>query len=250
MRVKALKLDVLGITDEGTFEGHAAAFHNTDSYGDVIEPGAFKRTLDHWRTKGKPIPILWQHNPYEPIGHTLEASEDEKGLAVKGQLILGVQKAREAYELMKAEVLGGLSIGYDTVKDRVEGRTRFLKELKLYEYSVVTWPANERATYGNLKHTPEQQDVIGALLDVLALEELTTHLKNGHPLPAGTRRLVGEAIRTLSALQAFTPAEADPDNHSDEAGTEAAPEQKSPEPDNQVVQTITLLREFRKGFAA
>jgi HK97 family phage prohead protease len=249
MRVKALKLDVLGITDEGTFEGHAAAFHNTDSYGDVIEPGAFKRTLDHWRTKGKPIPILWQHNPYEPIGHTLEASEDEKGLAVKGQLILGVQKAREAYELMKAEVLGGLSIGYDTVKDRIDGRTRYLKELKLYEYSVVTWPANERATYGNLKHTQEQLDAVGVLLDAIALEELVGAIREGHPLPAGIKRLAGEAIKSLTVLQEAAPDEPDSLTHSGDPEPPTEPERKNDEPDPQVTEAISFLRDFRVKLA-
>lgn len=156
---KDFKLEIKELSDTGEFEGYAAVFGNVDAYGDVIEPGAFKRTLDHWNRKGKPIPILWQHKPDEPIGATMTAYEDTNGLYVKGKLILDVPKAKEAYHLMKANVLGGLSIGYRTIKEQWDGEIRRLKEIQLYEWSPVTFPANELATYTSVKAVVPYQNL-------------------------------------------------------------------------------------------
>lgn len=141
-----------------TFSGLAAAFNNIDSYGDVIERGAFIDTLAEWRTSGKMIPILWQHEPSQVIGciDPKDLYEDEKGLRFKGaKLVKGVQQADEARALMQAGALGGLSIGYTVMKkgDRQAGDTarRRLTGLKLYEFSPVTWPANEAAFYNEVK---------------------------------------------------------------------------------------------------
>ena len=164
---KAFKLDLKALDDSGTFEGYAAVFGNVDAYGDVIEKGAFKRTLDHWKSSGKPIPILWQHDPGEPIGATIEASEDDHGLRVKGQLVLDTARAREAHALLKAGVLGGLSIGYTTVKDEWdrENDTRILKEVRLWEYSLVTWPANEQAIVTGVKQLADEMAELRRTLD-------------------------------------------------------------------------------------
>jgi len=139
--------------EEGTFDGYASVFDVEDSYHDIVVKGAFKRTLSHWKQRKMPVPILWQHMPWEPIGATLEAEEDDHGLRIKGRLVLGVRRADEARLLMKNKVLGGLSIGYSVVKaawDKENNVNRLL-ELRLWEWSPVTWPANEMAAYGNVK---------------------------------------------------------------------------------------------------
>lgn len=148
---KSFALRDVSMQEDGTFEGYAAIFNNVDSDRDLIEPGAFKRTLDHWKMKGKPVPILWQHNEKMPIGFTESIVEDEKGLRVKGRLLLDVQQAREAYALLKADVLGGLSIGFKTVREKWKANVRHLLELALGEYSLVTFPANELAVVTSVK---------------------------------------------------------------------------------------------------
>ena len=136
---KEVDLELLGVSQEGEFEGHASTFGNRDLQNDVIESGAFRETL---RKKGGRVVLLWQHNRDEPIGSII-AEEDSKGLKVQGQLALGVKKAAEALELLRAKIITGLSIGFKVVKeefDRVTG-VRILKQLNLWEVSLVTWGA-------------------------------------------------------------------------------------------------------------
>jgi len=143
------------LTDEGEFVGYASVSGNLDLGNDIIEAGAFKRTLTAWRKSKRPIPILLEHDPNQPIGKTLEAVEDERGLKVRGQLLLDLPKAREAHTLLKERVLTGLSIGYRSVKDKLEtagDRTvRRIKEIKLYEWSPVLWPMNPEAAIESVK---------------------------------------------------------------------------------------------------
>jgi HK97 family phage prohead protease len=135
-----------GVSDSGTFTGLAAVFGNTDLGGDSIIPGAFARTLQ----ASKQFPLLWQHNSDEPIG-TVQCVETSQGLQVNGALLLKVPQAATAYELLKAGVLRGLSIGYTTIQESFEDGVRLLKELKLYEASIVTFPMNESAMITSVK---------------------------------------------------------------------------------------------------
>lgn len=140
-------------SDDGTFSGYASVFDVVDSYGDVVERGAFKRTIDHWEQKGAPIPILYQHDPYDPIGVTEHAEEDERGLYVEGRLLLDLPRAQQTRTMMNSKLLGGLSIGYSIINgmwDKVEEVYR-LTELRLWEWSPVTWPANESTSYSTVK---------------------------------------------------------------------------------------------------
>jgi uncharacterized protein len=130
----------------GSFTGLLAAYNNIDFGNDLIEPGAFARTLNSRKT----YPLLWQHDPSSPIG-TLEVTDSPQGLMVKGQLLLDIPQAKTAYSLLKAKVISGLSIGYDTVKDSIEDGVRHLKELRLWEGSIVTFPMNQLATVTGVK---------------------------------------------------------------------------------------------------
>lgn len=175
METRAFKFNIKQIdADEGTFEGYASTFGNTDTYGDIIEPGAFRHTLRMWGESGKPIPVLWQHNPSEPIGITELAEEDDRGLRVRGRLLLGINRAREALEALRANVLGGLSIGFSipdgkTTRDKETGNRR-IHEARLWEYSLVTWPANEEALVTGVKaaHVETLTREITQLREILA----------------------------------------------------------------------------------
>jgi uncharacterized protein len=136
-------------------------FDVVDSYKDVIAPGAFKRTLAAWQASGRMLPVLWQHDEYNPIGVTMSAMEDDRGLAVKAQLITEVQQARDAYALAKAGALGGMSIGFSIPNKAADGnpavvydderQVQIIREVRLWEYSLVTFPANEAATINQVK---------------------------------------------------------------------------------------------------
>ena len=138
-----------------TFSGRAAAF-TLDQGGDVIMPGAFKRTLADWRrSKGKKIPLIDSHN-YDTvvasIGHMTEAEETADGLDATFVMLEDDPHAEAVYRRVKAGLVNGLSIGYETVnaitpsdEDRRKGIWRYLKELKLLENSVVVFPMNTDA---------------------------------------------------------------------------------------------------------
>jgi uncharacterized protein len=141
MQNRSFKLELKTLTEQGTFTGMASVFGNVDLGGDVVEPGAFTRSLQH---KNGEVPILYQHDTRSPIGLG-RVKETKAGLEITGELVMQTSKAQEAYALMKRGVLKGLSIGFDVVRDTVANGIRHLHELKLYEVSVVTFPMNESA---------------------------------------------------------------------------------------------------------
>lgn len=148
----ALKLD--GVTDDGSFSGYGSVFGVMDSYREIVEKGAFEESLQAISEKGRKVPVLWQHLSSQPIGVYEEIKEDEKGLFVKGRLLHdSVSQAKEAFALMKAEIVSGLSIGYYVVEDKFneKDRVRTLTKLDLVECSVVTFPANDDARIENVK---------------------------------------------------------------------------------------------------
>lgn len=135
--------EIKSLDESGQLEGYAAVFGNEDKGGDVIEPGAFTKTIQENAEKG--VPILYQHDIYEPIGVSTKLEEDRYGLKVSGQLNMDVQRARETRSLLNQGAMKGLSIGYKTVKQARVGSVRRLKELGLKEFSPVTFPMNELA---------------------------------------------------------------------------------------------------------
>lgn len=156
MKTKHLQipLEIKSVSETGVFSGYGSVFHNEDSYGDVVRPGAFKKSLAEWAKKGRLPPMLWQHDRREPIGVFTKMVEDEKGLFVEGRLLIDdIPQARAAYALLKEKALGGMSIGYREIlieQDHDEKVTNLL-ELDLWEVSVVTFPANEEATVDSVK---------------------------------------------------------------------------------------------------
>lgn len=134
--------ELKSLNDEGELEGYAAVFGNVDAQGDIIVPQAFTKTI---KETGGQVPILYQHDRYEPIGVSTELKQDRKGLLVKGQLNMDVQRARETRSLLNQGAMQGLSIGYRVVKKAFEGGNRKLQEIALKEFSPVTFPSNELA---------------------------------------------------------------------------------------------------------
>lgn len=165
-RTKDFPFKVKAVTDTGELTCYASVFGNIDKSGDIIAPGAFTRTLAAWQAKGRAVPVLWQHDAYDPIGVTTSITEDDKGLRVTAQLLVDdVQRAREAHALARAGALGGLSIGFtvpmtasdgnDSIVWDEERRANIIREVRLWEYSLVTFPANDQAVITSVKQAPE-----------------------------------------------------------------------------------------------
>lgn len=144
---------ITSVDKKGLFAGYASIFDTIDDQNDIIIPGAFKQSLENWERQNKWPKMLWQHNRQEPIGRWLFIEEDQKGLYVEGQLLLDVQKAKEAYALMRAGAVDGLSIGYLVIKaDRDSKRgLRYIHQIELLEISVVTFAANSAAQITKVK---------------------------------------------------------------------------------------------------
>ncbi|MCO5063123.1 MAG: HK97 family phage prohead protease [Rhizobiaceae bacterium] len=137
---KRVDLALARVDESGVFSGYASLFGETDLAQDVVERGAFARSLA--RRGAGAIRMLFQHDPNQPIGVWTEIREDALGLFVKGRLTEGVGRAAEVLNLMRAGALDGLSIGFRTVRasaDKAKGLRRIL-EADLWEISVVTFP--------------------------------------------------------------------------------------------------------------
>ena len=137
----------------GLFEGYGSVFGNKDLGNDVIEKGAFTKSIKRRTNKG--VKLLYQHKSDMPIGVFDEIREDDHGLVVKGRLALKTQAGAEAYELLKMGALDGLSIGFRVNPSEVSydkrNNKRIIKEVDLMEVSLVTFPMNPQATVRSVK---------------------------------------------------------------------------------------------------
>lgn len=131
--------------DGRTFSGYASTFGNTDLGGDVVAPGAFSKSLaKHRRDDTMPL-MAWMHQLDKIPGRWTSLVEDAKGLSVKGEL-LNTQLGNDTRELLKAKAINGLSIGYQIeLSDYNAAGDRVLKEIDLWEISVVSMPMNPAA---------------------------------------------------------------------------------------------------------
>jgi len=208
------------IEPDGTVEGYASLFGEIDQARDMVLRGAFAATLS---VRGvNRIPMLFQHDPAEPIGIWLELREDHRGLYARGRLIPEVARARELLSLLRAGAIDGLSIGFRTVKGNIDSKTRVrrLVAVDLWEISIVTFPllagarvravkqasadADERLfrrhprfSFSRTRAEREWAGVVGAPRDA---EMMEARLRRGSPAPRFTS-LTGRGRRTNGSAQ-------------------------------------------------
>lgn len=144
------------IKTDGRFSGYASDFSDEpDLGGDIVKTGAFAKTIKQGGVFGTGIKLLWAHDRDNPIGIWEQLNEDKKGLFVNGFLPLENQEAHDKYILLKHGVIDGMSIGYDPIEHepikRNDHEYRWLKEIGLYEISLVTFPMNTRARVTDVK---------------------------------------------------------------------------------------------------
>lgn len=145
---------------DGTFTGYAAVFGNVDLGQDVLLPGAFKSMK---LTSDGMVRIAMNHNLKQLAGKA-KCTQDSRGLRVEGQLALGVSYVRDAYELMKAGVLDGLSVGFDILEGGAsyeERDGRWVREIgaaELWEFSLVPFGMNPEALVESVKAATNIRD--------------------------------------------------------------------------------------------
>lgn len=162
MDTKTFPIRIKSLDDgsDGQFVGYGSVYNNVDLGGDAVMPGAFTKTL---QSNGGTFPLLWQHDSREPIG-TVKATDDSYGLRVQGQLLMGLPVAQKAHQLLKAGIIKGMSIGYDTIRQSpTPDGGRKLEELKLWEISLATFPMNEQATVTAVKSSLDDPEVLEAV---------------------------------------------------------------------------------------
>jgi uncharacterized protein len=158
----SLPFQVKALDDEqGIIEAYGSVFNNEDMGGDVVRPGAFKRTIQNNTARmqagksDKLAVMLWQHDPDQPIGKWTEMKEDAHGLLCKGKITLDTQLGRDAYALIKDGVINEFSIGYEVMPGgaNYDSKTgvRNLTELRLWEVSPVTFAMNQEALLVGVK---------------------------------------------------------------------------------------------------
>ena len=140
--------------DGGHIVAYAATFdREPDSYGDVIAPGAFKNTLEEWKASGNVIPLLFGHRTDDTamnIGGVDSIEEDERGLRIEATFDKDSETAQYVRRLVLEKRLSKLSFAYDVLDEGTitldDGRkANELREIKLFEVSLVPIPANGHA---------------------------------------------------------------------------------------------------------
>lgn len=152
-QVRSYAFEIKAVSDDGTIEGYGSVFGVRDNYDDVVAAGAFAASLKAHKSASTMPAMLWQHDANEPIGVWTEMVEDATGLRIKGQLALDTTRGKEAHALLKLRALNGLSIGFISKQWAYDRETdvRTLTEIDLWEVSLVTFPANEKARVTDVK---------------------------------------------------------------------------------------------------
>jgi HK97 family phage prohead protease len=204
--------------DTMEFNGYGAVFGNVDSYGDVIEKGAFSQYLADVQSGKQDWPaMLQQHggwgvsaSDFKPVGVYSELKEDDIGLKTTG-FLADTTDGNDLYKLMKMQprpAISGLSIGYYVREQAYGGKNdpyeRLLKQIDLVEISIVTFPANGKARIGGVKALADMKDheLERTLRDVLGLsqKEAKTVISRGFRALRTDADAGSEEIKQMAAL--------------------------------------------------
>jgi uncharacterized protein len=168
----SFELKSISVDEPGTFTGDLSTYGNQDLVGDIVQRGAFTKTLQE---NGGTVPLFLNHDPNLQVG-VLKLTDTPTSLAAKGKLNLDLPLARDAYSNLlfnaKHGVKTALSIGFRSVKDKVEGGVRHLLEIALKEGSLTLHPANERALVNAVKSEVDRRQEKQAIAYIAQMREL------------------------------------------------------------------------------
>lgn len=139
----------------GAIAGYAAVWNKRDTFGDVIQPGAFARSLAEHRAAGTRPLLLRDHNPRLIVGVWQDVAEDATGLRVSGQIILETRDGADAHALLKGGAMDGLSIGFRTRRATPTRGGRIVADMDLFEISLVGRPAQALARLSSIRAASE-----------------------------------------------------------------------------------------------
>lgn len=158
---KSLDMEVRDVdAKEGIVSGYFSAFGMVDSDGDIIMPGAFKRSIADWGPMGKGrIKHLLNHDPSKPLGKMMELDEDEYGLryvSKVGTHALG----KDFVKMVESGLIAEHSIGFKTLREQKGADANEIYEVMLFEGSSLTaWGANENTPLIGMKNMRSVEDI-------------------------------------------------------------------------------------------
>jgi len=196
-RVNVIELEVRETGDGMTFEGYAAVFNSESEdlggFREFIAPGAFKRSLQ----SRNEVKLLWNHDAGEPLasvrGGTLKLTEDARGLKVEARLA-NTSRGRDVAELIRSKTVDSMSFGFSVIKDTWEGSVRTLNAVRLFEISLVSWPAYQ-ATSGTVSIRSSNT------IDADQLADALFKLESGEELDPTSASLITEVVAKLTKTE-------------------------------------------------
>lgn len=184
-RIEFRASDVRAAADQPGFDGYASTSWHVDSYGTAFAPGAWTKTLSEQSRKAL---VLWQHWPDQVIGRPTAMAEDDTGLRVSAR-IASTALGQEVMTLLRDEVPLSLSVGFRTIHERpatdsdplilgsdtpewvkasLPESVWVIDEARLYEFSVVSFPANLHAEIDAVRRDSTAQALSQTLEDLRA----------------------------------------------------------------------------------
>lgn len=158
---KSLGLEVKDVdAKKGIVEGYFSAFGSVDSDGDVMMPGAFKRSIQDWGPEGKGrIKHLLNHDPSKPLGKIMELKEDSYGLYYRSQ-VGKHQLGTDFVKMVESGLISEHSIGFQTLREQKGSDYNEIHDVKLYEGSSLTaWGANENTPLIGMKSLNDVEEI-------------------------------------------------------------------------------------------
>ena len=129
---------------QGIVSGYFSAFGMVDADGDIMMPGAFKRSIQDWgpEAKGR-VKHLLNHDPSQPLGKILELKEDSYGLYYRSQ-VGSHRLGQDFIKMVESDLIGEHSIGFRILREQKAAEANEIHEVMLFEGSSLTaWGANE-----------------------------------------------------------------------------------------------------------
>jgi HK97 family phage prohead protease len=196
IRTNSVDFEVRAEGDGMTFTGYASVFNSpSEDLGGFVEyvaPGAFKRSLQ----SRNEVKLLWNHDSGEPLaslrGGTMQLVEDERGLKVTAQLP-NTTRGKDIAELLRTKVIDSMSFGFNVIKDSWsrDGQTRTLESVRLFEVSIVSFPAYEATT--------AQVRAVKPSINPDELAEALLKLESGDELDESSANLITDVVAKLKA---------------------------------------------------
>ena len=159
---KSLQIENINVDLQSRIvSGYASTFDVIDNDGDLIVKGAFTKSLKENGVESSNPRIfhLYQHDVTQVLGRPIVLKEDAKGLYFETK-IANTRLGDDVLSLYEEGVINEHSIGFQTIKSTNRGSYREIQEVKLFEFSTVTFGANSNTPFLGFKSQFENLETI------------------------------------------------------------------------------------------